>query len=405
MHTSSRAERVFRVAGLASCLAAGLPSTVQLIAAGEPGALARVGGAPAASGPWILAALVALQLAGMTAFAAAFWWSTSPARIAQATWSNVVRLGLQLALGFIVDTNLLFIVAAQVPFVLDDRWARRWMVVQGLLTIALAAYLWRGGQFVAMEGMTSVRSSVAAIVTLAVFLAWQGFAFAVGLLAVAERRGGRELARAYVEQRVTQELLAESSRIAERLRIARELHDSLGHHLTVLSVNLELASHLAEDRAEAPVKRAQVVTRALLTELREVVGVLRDHRTIDLRGALISLSAQATVPRIHLSCDDDLCVDEPSRALVVFRCVQEAITNAVKHARARNVWVAVGRIDAAIEIDARDDGHGVDAVCDGAGLTGMRERVRELGGTVTIASGLRRGFRLHVHLPDSGAPS
>ncbi|MFN8057967.1 MAG: LuxR C-terminal-related transcriptional regulator [Vicinamibacterales bacterium] len=126
-----------------------------------------------------------------------------------------------------------------------------------------------------------------------------------------------------------------------------------------------------------------------------MVGVLRDHRTIDLRGALISPGAQATVPRIHLSCDDDLCVDEPSRALVVFRCVQEAITNAVKHARARNVWVAVGRIDAAIEDRRADDNRNVDAI-DGAGLTGMRERVRELGGTVTIASGLRRGFRLHV---------
>src|SRR6185437_15600813 len=92
------------------------------------------------------------------------------------------------------------------------------------------------------------------------------------------------------ELRATRALLAESSRISERMRIARELHDLVGHHLTALSLNLEVAGHHVTEPAAEHVGKAQATAKQLLADVREVVSELRDDDTIDLTGALRSLT-------------------------------------------------------------------------------------------------------------------
>lgn len=106
---------------------------------------------------------------------------------------------------------------------------------------------------------------------------------------------------------------------------------------------------------------------------------------------------------IHLDIAQPLTLDDPERAHVLLRCTQEIITNAVRHAGARNLWIQVRRDADTVLIDARDDGHGADAVAPGNGLRGMRERLNQYGGQLEIQTRRGDGFGLRIAVP--GAPA
>ena len=115
--------------------------------------------------------------------------------------------------------------------------------------------------------------------------------------------------------------------------------------------------------------------------------------------ALRPLVEQVPSPRIHLDIEEPLLVDDPERAHVLLRCAQEIITNAVRHAGARNLWIRVAREAGGVRIDARDDGVGAAASVQGNGLRGMRERVVQLGGRMDVESAPGHGFHLDVSVP------
>jgi len=112
-----------------------------------------------------------------------------------------------------------------------------------------------------------------------------------------------------------------TSRMAQRERISRELHDTLGHHLTALSLNLEAANHMAQDDALVQIQRAQSVTKLLLSDVRDVVSALRGQDPIGLAQALRTLVAGVPAPQIHLLMADNLAIDDPMRAHAVLRYV------------------------------------------------------------------------------------
>ena len=214
----------------------------------------------------------------------------------------------------------------------------------------------------------------------------------------AEQREGQR--RLNSELRATRALLAESSRIAERMRIARDLHDLIGHHLTALSLNLEVASHLTNEAAGAHVRKAQSTARLLLADVREVVSELRQDDAIDLTQALRSLTEGVPGLHVHVIMPPRFSVEDPRRAQVLLRCAQEIITNTAKHAGARNLWLNFAYADASLlGLHARDDGRGAEQVEPGNGLSGMRERLAEFGGSVTLDTGISQGFALTVRLP------
>lgn len=405
VHSTSQADRRLRIAGLAACLIAGLPSVLQLLALGAVGALdaAQISGLPAALVRTAYLVMVVGQIAGVVAFAATFWWATGPTRLASRPWAGIGLLATQVVLALVIETDFLVIVAVQVPFLLPERWACGWLLGQLLATAALVTATWAGGTLVLLEGISALSREASAALTGVSLMAWQMFAFAVGSMACTERRVGRELARAYAEQRVTNDLLADGSRTAERLRMSRELHDTLGHHLTVLSVNLELAGHVATERAEAPVRRAQEVTAVLLADLRRVVGDSRDDQPLDLRGALQRLVDGVPPPQIHLTYDAELRIEERAIALVIVRCVQEAVTNAVRHAQAANLYIDITERDRGVEIVARDDGGGFHTLTPGHGLIGMRERVEEVEGTIDVTTSPGHGVTVRVWMPVRGS--
>jgi signal transduction histidine kinase len=197
--------------------------------------------------------------------------------------------------------------------------------------------------------------------------------------------------------------LAESSRLTERTRISRELHDLLGHHLTALSLNLEVASHLSEGRTQEHVRQAQSLAKLLLTDVREAVSQLREDDAIDLTEALNALVEGVPSLDIQLSVPAQFAVPDPARAQVLLRCAQEMITNAVRHAGARTLWLTVEHRDGGIAISARDDGRGADQVSSGNGLRGMRERLNQFGGRLEVRTARNKGFALDAWLPQETA--
>jgi len=231
-------------------------------------------------------------------------------------------------------------------------------------------------------------------------------AFTISMVASQQAEQREAQRRLNAELRATRALLAESSRIAERMRIARDLHDLIGHHLTALSLNLEVASHLTNEAAGAHVRKAQSTAKLLLADVREAVSELRQDDSIDLTQALRSLTDGVPGLNVHVVMPPRFSVEDPRRAQVLLRCAQEIITNTARHAWARNLWLNFAYAEAGqLGLHARDDGRGAEQLEEGNGLSGMRERLAEFGGSVTLDSGLTRGFALTVRLPLGEQPS
>jgi len=274
---------------------------------------------------------------------------------------------------------LLVIVAGQLGHV-TPRIAWGWLVAQNIV-LAIVIGPADGGW----------------IMTLA-YATFQLFSFFTATIAYQEREAKQALAEANAELRVTTGLLDMSSRAAERLRIARDLHDLIGHHLTALSLNLEVASHLANGEARGHIEKSQALTKLLLADVRDVVSRLRENEPLDLAASLRSLGDVVKSPAIQIDVNE-LAVTNPAIAETALRAAQEIVTNAVRHSSARNLWLRVTNVDHTLAIDARDDGIGTDRVLFGNGLTGMRERVAHAGGTLEVQSMRGRGFEVHIRLP------
>jgi signal transduction histidine kinase len=308
----------------------------------------------------------------------------------------------------------------------DGRWERRLLGVQVLLgamavaltprmglsavllvvTAVTAAYVLppRGAVVVAVAN-TGLIAAVAlvdgfrvdeAILGALIYGSLQCFALLMVFSGQRELAAKQRLAGANAELRAATALLEEQSRAGERLRIARDLHDLVGHQLTALALELEVASHRATPPVSEHVSRARRIAKDLLTDVRGAVSELR-NTSPPLHAALESLTVGLTRPRVHLDIDDTLELDGVQTTALV-RCAQEIVTNAVRHADADNLWIEVGRSDqGAIFLRAYDDGLGASSLRLGNGLTGMRERIEQLGGTVDFNA--NPGFRIQAEVP------
>lgn len=225
------------------------------------------------------------------------------------------------------------------------------------------------------------------------------FPFIASTLALRQMQARSELRRVNSELLATQSLLAENTRIAERVRISRELHDLVGHHLTALTLNLEVASHTTDGKSKEHVDQAASIARLLLSDVREVVTDMRRDDQVDLRQALQMLAEGVPELTIHLDIPDHLSLTDPKRAQILLRCAQEVLTNTARHASASNLWISLEVGDDGLSLRARDDGRGVSDLVPGNGLNGMRERLRELGGRVDIATGPGAGFQVRAWMP------
>ena len=262
------------------------------------------------------------------------------------------------AIAAVVDrSGLAWALFLLVPFTAYVRHGRRTgLAVAGLCLAGMAAVLWEPGWLADPDAVRRL------------------LMFAVGLV----------LACGMAESAVR---VAELSAAAERARLARDIHDGLGHHLTAIAVQLEKADAfraLDPETADVAVRAARDSAREALDDVRHSVRALRAD--FDLTAALRALVAQHGA-NVTLRVDGTERGTGQAARTAVYRAAQEALTNARRHAGATAVRVSVAFTERAVRLDVADDGCGTGGAAEGFGLRGMRERAELAGGGVRVASG------------------
>jgi two-component system sensor histidine kinase DesK len=247
-------------------------------------------------------------------------------------------------------------------------------------------------------------AAVAAVLTLELYLvhspyvAWfvdVGLLVIIGTLNVyfsQHGRGQKKLLRA-------QEEIEHLAKIAERERIARDLHDVLGHTLSVIVLKSELASKLVERdpaRAKAEMSDVEQTARTALSEVRQAIG---GYRSNGLAAELAQARATLETAGITVECEQVPVAMPATQESVLSLAVREAVTNVVRHAQAARCRLELKTVDGICRLSIQDDGLG-GFQPEGNGLAGMRQRVEALGGTLQRET--RGGTRLQITLPLPG---
>jgi signal transduction histidine kinase len=219
-----------------------------------------------------------------------------------------------------------------------------------------------------------------------------------------------ELEEANVQLAAYATQVEELAMTQERNRLAREIHDNLGHTLTIVNVQIEAAKVVMDSdpgRALDAMNKAQDLAQKGLTRVRESVAALRESPVSNrpLSGAIASLVKEAQsrgiVTEFKVAGEpQDL---EDKVALALYRAAQEGLTNVRRHARASRVDVLLGFQPSEVRLEVRDNGVGAAKTAGGFGLLGIRERMQLLGGRLEISTGAGRGFRLTASVPLSYA--
>jgi signal transduction histidine kinase len=223
-----------------------------------------------------------------------------------------------------------------------------------------------------------------------------------------------QLERQAEELRRSQEQNTRGAIVAERLRIARDLHDVVAHHVSVMGVQAGAARRALDKDpglARAALQTVEQTARTAIGELRGLLGVLRpeepeppvtNHGASPGLGQLDDLvsSARAAGLEVRYGVYGEPRPVPDGVALSAYRVVQEALTNVVKHAGARTAEVRVRYLDHTLEIEVTDDGHGPGRTATrGFGLVGMRERVAVHGGELEAGPRRDTGYRVRASLP------
>jgi signal transduction histidine kinase len=310
-------------------------------------------------------------------------WSVAVLALQSLSVLAMPRLGL---VGF--EGMFLAWVVVQLPTVLSLRTSAMWAVAQAVVLWPIVR------PFNNLTQMTEISGASLGFSTFALLVHW---------VRQRERRARAELAKSNAALLATRAMLVEGSRQAERLRISRELHDSLGHHLTALNLQLDLAQRQVAGAPLEALARARAIGTTSLAEVRKVVAAMQTEQGIDLVPALKALAAGVPTPHIEIRAPESLTLGSGEESHALFRCIQEAITNAVKHASAKHVWVDISQSGQALNITVRDDGGGAREVIMGRGLTGMAARINALGGQAWFRSSPGTGFEVRVTLPAGAA--
>jgi signal transduction histidine kinase len=241
---------------------------------------------------------------------------------------------------------------------------------------------------------------------------WNGFWFRIATISLVSWLIHQVL-RSHAEYRMELAELREQYDLAqERERIAREFHDGLGHHLVSVIRGLESLQRRLKspsDTTSDSILQEQIdILRAALDETRQTIQQLRSPETADMR-IFVHQTAERVAQRLgaqlHCACPNPMPELTPLQTLMLTRVIQEALSNAMKHAgHPKNLWVECCWRDGWLEVRVADDGDGFDpaAVLEGMGLNNMRERIHALGGELTIQSAPGQGTTVLARVPIRG---
>lgn len=240
-----------------------------------------------------------------------------------------------------------------------------------------------------LESETAIFASIAAIVAVAAAETWLlhlsgWFLFYAGALSVVV--GGSNIyfaqkTRMYCQLKRANEEIEHLAKVAERERIARDLHDVLGHTLSVIILKSELAGKLLDRDPQRAKQEIADVERTSREALAEVRNTIRGYRANSLESELKQATEALQTAGITVKSEAAKVDLTPAQESVVGLIVREAVTNVVRHANAKNCSLRLTPNDGSCRLEIRDDGRGGGAV-EGNGLRGMRERIEALGGTL-----------------------
>jgi len=302
-----------------------------------------------------------------------------PFMAAQALASLLAVWGLQDKM----QAVLLVLVAAQMPAAAAPRWSA---AVLGMANVVLLALF------------TQFYPPVKALQMEIAYLAFQLFAALVTAYAYQAFEARAAMMRINGELMATRQLLGESARTEERLRLSRELHDVMGHKLTALKLQLALQTRENAAPQDSHLHHCVRITDELLVDVRGVVSSLRDSDGIDLHQALRALDPGLPIPRVIFDLDSEVRVPDIRQAEAMLRCAQEGLTNALRHSGATEVRVILTESAEALTLTVEDDGN-ASAIEPGNGLIGLKERLQQLGGQLKIDIRAPRGLALVAVLP------
>ena len=320
-------------------------------------------------------------------------WGFDVAQRRRKLWLSLAYLAVEFAIGMYINSlapggllpMILLPIAAQAVSLLPRFWAGGMCIlviagISGNLTWVPAWPAWFRN---------------AAVATAAVV-------FVVVYVGVAQRERNARMRAEMLSDEV-----AELAAANERNRIARDIHDTLGHYLTVIHVQLEAARAVIgtdTERGLLAVSRAQALAKDGLSAVRQSVKALREDVVFDsvseeLRALINSVRDETFTARFESSGTPRPV--SAATALALHRTTLEALTNVRRHADAQLVVVELTfRDDRTVRLSIRDDGRGASGVdAGGFGLTGIRERAEQLGGTMSHQTAPGGGFTLDVELP------
>ena len=383
--------RMLRYAGLFTWAAVGLWLIIFLI---DPQSLPL----DELDGAWVL--LILRWLVVYLLFGGVYWWITrSLGDRKPGIWDHLglllltcCAIGVSYLSGTALGSILLMVVAGLLPWMLPLRIAVAWLVVGNMAVLPI---------YTGPLGFPLVVGVLQALG----YMGFSSFVFTTALVARQQAQARDEQRRLNSELRATRALLAESVRVNERTRIARELHDLLGHHLTALSLNLEVANHLTSGAAQEHVGQAHTLAKLLLSDVREAVSQIRDDGAIEMGATLRPLAENVPGLAVEMRMPEPFLIEDAEKSHVLLRCTQEIITNTVRHAQAQRLALDYDQSGGWIRLRAKDDGRGANLEGFGNGLRGMRERLAAYGGSMTVRTAPGEGFALDLTLPVAELPT
>ena len=326
---------------------------------------------------------VALVLA-LVAVLSLLWRRTHPLGAVLVVFGTLIVVNTVTLVGGVAELGLYTNVCVIVlPYALC-RWGSGREIVLGLAAVLVAAALGIAGDF---NGIAEAVLGVVFILAPAAIGAW------IRLASTARLRERDQV------------------RLREREQLARELHDTVAHHVSAIAVRAQAGRVVAATDPSAALDALVVIegeaSRAL-TEMRLMVSALRDDDAADLapqRGvADIERLAAGGPPRVAVELSGDLDGLRPAVGAALYRLAQESVTNALRHARfASQVRVAVTADEESVRLTVVDDGELQGRAGTGYGLVGMTERASLLGGTLDAGPGAERGWTVVAVLPRTGA--
>lgn len=277
--------------------------------------------------------------------------------------------------------------------------SRRWIIVISVLVwLLMAIPFYVNFRFEAV--LSWAMPFLAAILFVAVF----------SQTALNEQEARAELAVANQKLRQYAAQAEELAIAQERNRLAREIHDGLGHYLTAVNIQIKAAQAMVDENPELArnaLANAQQMTQDALADVRRSISALRTDPNTErpLPETLTRLLAELGTADVqtHFSLTGTPHPLPQPVEFTLYRATQESLTNIRKHANAQNAQVCLEYRSEAVCLTVEDDGVGAAEITGGYGLVGLRERVQLYGGQLQIDTAVGQGFRLHIKIPDGGA--